>query len=162
MFRSQVWIPVNPSLSPRLWPGVTPHSQEQTRTEQSHLSHLQVFHRPWSSFERAMNSTQAFQTSCAWGSPLRVGVEAGQPRPAAAPGTRMLLAPALGLCWGSKQQWCKYIRTSLGQWFGRKTKQESNPKLCHLSGRIRALFKTRDFFSYFLCLYDSSEFIFLF
>lgn len=55
-----------------------------------------------------------------------------------------------------------HVRTSLRRWFHKKIKHESNSKLCHASCRIGAWFKTKDFFFYFLCLYDSSEFISLF
>lgn len=56
----------------------------------------------------------------------------------------------------------KYIWTSLVWLFSKKIKHESILKLCHASCRIGAWFKTKDFFFYFLYLYDSSEFISLF
>ena len=113
-----------------------------------------------------MNFIQAFRSSSGLCNPEQRGrAEAGQP------GMAGSLSDSRRVCscscsWpsvsvlSSKQH--KYIRTSLGQWFSKKIKHESNTKLCHASCRIRAWFKTKDFFFYFLCLYDSSEFISLF
>lgn len=141
IFRSQAWVQWITASDQGFDLESPLTGQEQNRAEQSYCSHLQVFHRPWSSSEFLVNFIDILclgkkpQQSGSWG---WAAVGSSSPREPCAvcscPWPRVG-APSISGVSSSEHLWGN----------GSKIKHGSNPKLCQLPCKIRAWFKIRLF-----------------
>lgn len=129
-----MWVSVNHSFLPRLWPGITPHGAESRQGQSSPIAfpcrfsvqlvqQTTVLNEPWI-WHRPLGHLLACVTLSQGWAALDGGILSDLHR------------DCLCSCsWPSvnalSSKLCKYLRTSMRQWFNKEIKHESNSKLCH-------------------------------